>query len=285
MRGSSVALGQEETRTVRDADRERRAALRHFLRSRRARLSPGDVGLTVGGRRNTPGLRREEVAVLAGVSASWYTWLEQGRDIKVSEGVLDAVSNALNLDRTERAHLYLLAGVNPPAARQEATSEELSRLRLAVEAWQPAPAFMVDRYWNVLVSNAPARTLLGVQDTDSNYLWSFFTDGRNRSRFPHWMDVASRLVGQFRVQAVRFLDDPNFELLARRLCSASPDFDRLWARHETRTRGSRPSRCGPPPAAGRPSTTSSWGCIRGPSRCSCSICRPRSTATGPAETP
>ncbi|SOD86994.1 helix-turn-helix transcriptional regulator [Streptomyces sp. Ag109_G2-15] len=237
MRGSSVALGQEETRTVRDADRERRAALRHFLRSRRARLSPGDVGLTVGGRRNTPGLRREEVAVLAGVSASWYTWLEQGRDIKVSEGVLDAVSNALNLDRTERAHLYLLAGVNPPAARQEATSEELSRLRLAVEAWQPAPAFMVDRYWNVLVSNAPARTLLGVQDTDSNYLWSFFTDGRNRSRFPHWMDVASRLVGQFRVQAVRFLDDPNFELLARRLCSASPDFDRLWARHETRDTG------------------------------------------------
>ncbi|TGN78006.1 transcriptional regulator [Streptomyces bauhiniae] len=237
MRGSGVASVQEETRNVRDAGRERRAALRHFLRSRRARLSPGDVGLTVGGRRNTPGLRREEVAVLAGVSASWYTWLEQGRDIKVSEDVLDAVSKALNLDRTERAHLYLLAGVNPPAARQEVTPEELARLRLAVEGWQPAPAFVADRYWNVLVSNAPARTLLGVQETGSNYLWSFFTDGLNRSRYPHWLDVASRLVGQFRVQAVRFLDDPNFELLARRLCSASPDFDRLWARHETRDTG------------------------------------------------
>ncbi|MBK3565990.1 helix-turn-helix transcriptional regulator [Streptomyces sp. MBT62] len=234
---SSVALGQGETRNVRDADRERRAALRHFLRSRRARLSPGDVGLRMGGRRNTPGLRREEVAVLAGVSASWYTWLEQGRDIKVSGDVLDAVSKALNLDRTERAHLYLLAGVNPPAARQEVTSEELSRLRLAVEVWQPAPAFVVDRYWNVLVSNAPARALLGVQDMGSNYLWSFFTDGRNRSRYPHWLDVASRLVGQFRVQTVRFLDDPNFEQLARRLCSASPDFDRLWGRHETRDTG------------------------------------------------
>ncbi|MBK6014259.1 helix-turn-helix transcriptional regulator [Streptomyces sp. MBT53] len=234
---SSVALGQGETRNVRDADRERRAALRHFLRSRRARLSPGDVGLRMGGRRNTPGLRREEVAVLAGVSASWYTWLEQGRDIKVSGDVLDAVSKALNLDRTERAHLYLLAGVNPPAARQEVTPEELSRLRLAVEVWQPAPAFVVDRYWNVLVSNAPARALLGVQDMGSNYLWSFFTDGRNRSRYPHWLDVASRLVGQFRVQTVRFLDDPNFEQLARRLCSASPDFDRLWGRHETRDTG------------------------------------------------
>ncbi|MCA1217629.1 helix-turn-helix transcriptional regulator [Streptomyces sp. 8L] len=234
---SCVVVGQEEAQNVRDADRERRAALRHFLRSRRARLSPGDVGLRVGGRRNTPGLRREEVAVLAGVSASWYTWLEQGRDIKVSEDVLEAVSKALGLDRTERAHLYLLAGMNPPAARQEVSPEELCRLRLAVEVWQPAPAFVVDRYWNVLASNAPAHALLGVQEAGSNYLWSFFTDGRNRNRYPHWSDVASRLVGQFRVQAVRFLDDPDFERLARRLCSASKDFDRLWARHETRDTG------------------------------------------------
>ncbi|MEW2304713.1 helix-turn-helix transcriptional regulator [Streptomyces sp. NPDC006655] len=237
MRAGGIVRDQEKAGDTRDVDRERRAALRHFLRSRRARLSPGDVGLTAGGRRNTPGLRREEVAVLAGVSASWYTWLEQGRAIKVSQDVLDSVSKALNLDRTERAHLYLLAGVNPPAASQEVTPEEVSRLRLAVEAWQPAPAFVVDRYWNVLVSNAPARTVLGVQEGDCNYLWSFFTDARSRSRYPHWLDVAGRLVGQFRVQAVRFLDDPRFELMAGRLCSASADFERLWARHETRDTG------------------------------------------------
>ncbi|MGW4296444.1 helix-turn-helix domain-containing protein, partial [Micromonospora chersina] len=88
----------------------RQAELRAFLRSRRARLSPSDVGLPDAGRRRTPGLRREEVAVLAGVGVSWYTWLEQGRDIKVSEDVLDAVGRTLRLDPVERAHLYRLAG-------------------------------------------------------------------------------------------------------------------------------------------------------------------------------
>jgi transcriptional regulator with XRE-family HTH domain len=227
-------MDQDETRKDLDVGRVRRDALRHFLRSRRARLSPDDVGLSASGRRHTPGLRREEVAVLAGVSASWYTWLEQGRDIKVSEDVLDSVSKALNLDHTERAHLYLLAGVNPPAASHEMTADEISRFQLVVDGWRPAPAFVVDRYWNTLVCNTFARTILGVHDSDYNYLWSFFTDTRNRTRYPRWPDVARRLVGQFRVQAARFPDDPNFERLAGRLCAASPEFDQLWARHETR---------------------------------------------------
>ncbi len=235
MSAAPTTTEHEKAKDSREAHRERRhAALRHFLRSRRARLSPHDVGLSAVGRRFTPGLRREEVAVLAGVSASWYTWLEQGRNIKVSEEVLDSVSRALNLDRTERAHLYLLAGVNPPAPRQEITAEEVTRLRMAVETWTPAPAFVIDRYWNVLVSNAPARSVLGVYGVESNYLWSFFTDGGVKERFPAWQEEADRLVGRFRVQAIRFLDDPEFESLARRLCAASPDFERLWARHETR---------------------------------------------------
>jgi transcriptional regulator with XRE-family HTH domain len=226
-------MDQEKTRTKLDVDGARRSALRHFLRSRRARLTPSDVGLAAGGRRHTPGLRREEVAVLAGVSASWYTWLEQGRDIKVSEEVLDSVSRALNLDHTERAHLYLLAGVNPPTVGQEITPEEISKFELVVEGWRPAPAFVVDRYWNTLVSNTQARGVLGVHETDYNYLWSFFTDAENTRRYPGWSDMARRLVGQFRVQAARFPDDPNFEQMARRLCSESPQFDRLWAQHET----------------------------------------------------
>ncbi|MEV4500352.1 helix-turn-helix transcriptional regulator, partial [Micromonospora arborensis] len=90
----------------------RRAELRDFLRSRRERVSPADVGMPGGGRRRTPGLRREEVAVLAGVGVSWYTWLEQGRDINVSEDVLDAIGRTLRLEAVERAHLYRLAGLN-----------------------------------------------------------------------------------------------------------------------------------------------------------------------------
>src|SRR5262245_24667076 len=105
----------------------RRARLRDFLRARRARLSPADVGMPDAGRRRTPGLRREEVAVLAGVGASWYTWLEQGRDINVSDSVVDAISRALRLSQAERAYLYRLAGLNPPppdhpaCVRQDAT--------------------------------------------------------------------------------------------------------------------------------------------------------------------
>lgn len=230
-------MEQAKPRKILGVGGARRVALRQFLRSRRARLTPSDVGLAEGGRRHTPGLRREEVAVLAGVSASWYTWLEQGRDIKVSKDVLDSVSRALNLDHTEHAYLYLLAGANPPTGSPEMTTEEISRFELVVEGWRPAPAFVVDRYWNTLVSNTHAREVLGVQEADHNYLWSFFTDAQDRSRYPDWPDMARRLVGQFRVQAAHFPDDPNFEHLARRLCSASPQFDRLWAQHETRGSG------------------------------------------------
>src|SRR5688500_18144974 len=109
--GMSSANGPEGT-----SHGLRRDELRDFLRTRRARLTPRDVGMPDAGRRRTPGLRREEVAVLAGVGVSWYTWLEQGCDIKVSEDVLDAIARALRLDEAERQHLYLLAGLNPPQA-------------------------------------------------------------------------------------------------------------------------------------------------------------------------
>ncbi|MEU8911243.1 helix-turn-helix transcriptional regulator [Streptomyces mirabilis] len=220
--------------SVVDGFGRQREALRHFLRSRRARLSPDDVGLLATGRRHTPGLRREEVAVLAGVSASWYTWLEQGRDIRVSDGVLDAISHALRLDDTERVHLYRLAGTNPPqlTARGEAP-REASRLQPVVDGWLPAPAFVVDRYWNVLAANSNAQSLLGVPSHGQNYLTSFFTDPSARVRFPDWDDMAARLVGQFRVQGARFPGDAYFDMLAEELCRADEAFADLWARHET----------------------------------------------------
>jgi len=219
-----------DTRTDRP-DRQPEA-LRHFLRSRRARLSPDDVGLIAAGRRHTPGLRREEVAVLAGVSASWYTWLEQGRDIRVSEGVLDAVSGALQLDETERAHLYRLSGTNPPQPAPAAVSDDHDRLRMAVDAWSPAPAFVVDRYWSAVAANHSAETVLGVRLHGFNYLFTFFADAACRSRYRDWDDIAVRLVGQFREQAARFPRDPRFERMAKHLGTCSPRFAQLWAQHE-----------------------------------------------------
>src|SRR5262245_22949812 len=131
----------------------RRAELREFLRSRRARVSPEQAGLPDGGRRRTPGLRREEVAVLAAVGVSWYTWLEQGRDITVSAEVLDAISRVLLLDGAERAHLYRLAGLNPPAPQPAPARLAVPELQHVLDAWLPRPAYIRDRHWNFAALN------------------------------------------------------------------------------------------------------------------------------------
>src|SRR3954469_8672311 len=123
-----------------NARQRRSSEMRAFLRSRRARVTPADVGMPAGEGRRTPGLRREEVAVLAGVGVSWYTWLEQGRDINVSADVLDAIARVLRLEPAEREHLYLLADLNPP---QAAPSEGRvpDAVRRLLEGWLPRPAY------------------------------------------------------------------------------------------------------------------------------------------------
>jgi transcriptional regulator with XRE-family HTH domain len=214
------------------ARRRRREQLRDFLRTRRARLTPGDVGVAAAGRRRTPGLRREEVAALAGVGVSWYTWLEQGRDIRVSAEVLDAVGKALRLTEPERTHLYLLAGLNPPragAAHRAAVTPELLHL---LDAWLPRPAMLQDRCWNLLAVNDAARTVFGFGDTDHNCLATFFTNPRYRSMQVHWASVAPDVVAAFRADAARFPDDPGFDRVVDDLRAASPEFVELWERHD-----------------------------------------------------
>ncbi|MCP2341004.1 helix-turn-helix transcriptional regulator [Actinomadura rupiterrae] len=218
-----------------DPDERRRDALREFLRTRRARLTPGDVGMPDGGRRRTPGLRREEVAVLAGVGVSWYTWLEQGRDIKVSEDVLDAIGRALRLDGAEREHLYLLAGLNPPR-REPApalpVSPELHRL---LDAWSPRPAYVQDRHWGFQAVNDAARVVFGYGDTDLNCLVSYFTNARFRTTNTLWARNAPGVVGRFRADMARYPDDPEFARIASDLAAVSPDFAELWDRHDVST--------------------------------------------------
>ncbi|MFD0147304.1 MULTISPECIES: helix-turn-helix transcriptional regulator [unclassified Streptomyces] len=210
----------------------RREELKHFLRTRRERLGPEDVGLAPGGRRRTPGLRREEVAMLAGIGASWYTWLEQGRDIKVSEQVLDAISRTLLLDAVERDHLYRLAGMNPPRRTAADEPGDPGQLTALLEGWMPSPAYVIDRCWNIVGTNRAAELVFGFGEGDTNCLVAFFTNQAFRARHRYWAEVAPGLVSEFRRDAARYPEEPEFTRIARRLEGESPEFAALWSRYE-----------------------------------------------------
>lgn len=210
----------------------RREELREFLRSRRARLTPADVGLAPGGRRRTPGLRREEVALLAGIGVSWYTWLEQGRSITASAEVLDAISATLRLSAAERAHLHRLAGAGPESVADSDPGSVPPELRRLVEAWSPRPAILQDRHWNLLAINDGTRKVFGYGDSDRNCLVSFFTNNRYRGMYVEWSTAAPGVVTAFRADAGRYLDDPEFGRIAAELSTRVPEFAELWDRHD-----------------------------------------------------
>ncbi|MEV6772982.1 helix-turn-helix transcriptional regulator [Nocardia sp. NPDC051030] len=210
---------------------QQREQLRDFLRTRRARVTPGEVGLVTTGARRTPGLRREEVALLAGVGVSWYTWLEQGRDINVSEDILDAVSRALRLTEPERAHLFLLAG--PPRPQPGVPAATVApELRELLDSWGPRPAGLRDRHWNLLAVNAGTRWVFGHDEGDFNCLISFFTNPRFRELHSEWSAVAPDMVAAFRADAAHTPGDPAFERMITELRDASAEFDELWDRHD-----------------------------------------------------
>src|SRR3954466_12564615 len=179
----------------------RRDELAAFLRNRRERLTPNDVGIVTSGRRRTPGLRREEVAQLAGVGVTWYTWLEQSRDIAPSPQVLDAIVRTLRLDRHERTHVFRLSGVvDPPhVAGCHAVPPTIQPLLHQLE---PYPAAVVNGRYDILAYNRTYQALIGPLDElpteDRNMLWLMFTDPEVRSRMVNWEQAAGFLVATFR---------------------------------------------------------------------------------------
>jgi transcriptional regulator with XRE-family HTH domain len=209
-----------------------------YLRSRRARLHPADVGLPTGtGRRRTPGLRREEVAELSGVGLTWYTWLEQGRPIATSEQVIDALARALRLDADEHRHLRLLAGL-PAVVADPAGDHALPRLRRLVDALTPNPASLYDRHFDYLAWNAPYAQLRHDPATlpphRRNMVWMMFTDRTNRARMRQWEPAARAVLSQFRAAAARDPDDPRFADLVAALTAASPEFAEWWPDYPVR---------------------------------------------------
>lgn len=218
------------------ASPRRREQLRDFLRTRRARVTPADVGLPTAGRRRTPGLRREEVALLAGVGVSWYTWLEQGRDITVSGEILDAVAGVLWLSEPERAHLYLLAGLNPPPASGVQAIDVTVEIRRLIDGWERGPAVVRDRYWNILAFNTVAGQVFGCADgAPHNCLVTFFTSSRYRALPELWAAAAPGVVAAYRADAATARHDDEFHRVARELGAAEPEFAELWERHEVGT--------------------------------------------------
>lgn len=213
------------------AESFRRSELASFLRRRREATRPEDVGLAAGGRRRTPGLRREEVAVLAHVGVSWYTWIEQGRELSVSPAVLEAIAGALRLTSAERRYLFELAGfgISLPGHGDDVTGSA-RRLQALVDAVERRPAYGVDRYWNVLATNALARYVFGIEQ-GSNCLVDFFANAPTAARFPLREVVGPMLVAQLREQAARYAGDDGFTTIVRDLSAVSEDFRSLWDAH------------------------------------------------------
>jgi transcriptional regulator with XRE-family HTH domain len=219
---------------------QRRAELADFLRSRRAGLQPEDVGLPGCGRRRTPGLRREEVAQLAGVGTTWYTWLEQGRDVRASLEVLEALAAALRLTPAERGHLILLGRgeqAPPPPAERERVSPTVRRLIANLGS----PASLLGRRYDLLAWNDAYSAVFGdlsqLPPERRNYLWLSFMDPARRELVDDWEVPARRALAKFRVEHAKYLGDPSFDSLVGALLEASPEFRKWWPRHEVVSSG------------------------------------------------
>jgi len=216
-----------------------RDELAEFLRARREAVRPEQVGLPRGAtRRRTPGLRREEVAMLAGVSLTWYTWLEQGRRINASDDVLRAIARALRLDEAGTEHLLALAQPpgTAPESLVEAPQEAPSALVRLITSLEPAPAYVLGPRWEFLAWNAAEERLYPqlatLEPPERNLLWVLFCDPSTRDLIVDWDIHARQALAEFRAGAAALRGDPAFHQLVDTISTASPDFARWWAEHE-----------------------------------------------------
>jgi transcriptional regulator with XRE-family HTH domain len=222
----------------------RRSELGDFLRSRRERLSPATLGLPNGKRRRTAGLRREEVAELAGIGVDWYTRLEQGRSVSPSVTTIDALARALRLSKAEHGHLRALSR---QAGRRAFTPESVpATVRRVVEGLNQ-PAYLTGRRWDVLAWNAAAAELFAfdrVAQEDRNTLVSVLTNPHTRRLFGGtWEGEARRMVAEFRATHDLWAGDPAFVALLERLRDGCPEFAGWWEAHDIRGASSQEGPC------------------------------------------
>ncbi|HEY1917520.1 MAG TPA: helix-turn-helix transcriptional regulator [Streptosporangiaceae bacterium] len=239
---TQAALDRSPLATVPDGDQhstevQRRQELGAFLRSRREAITPAQVGLPQGGRRRTPGLRREEVAYLAAVGVTWYTWLEQGRDITVSGQVLEAISRVLMLDPDERSHLFTLAGGGEQEMQKECQSL-LPSIQVILDQLDPFPACVLNARFHILAFNRAYGELIvdlaALSFEARNTLLLCFTNPQWRAAIVDWEESAGRMVANLRAAMAEHVAEPAWKTLVGRLIAVSSEFAVMWERHEVR---------------------------------------------------
>ncbi|MEC0243258.1 helix-turn-helix transcriptional regulator [Paenibacillus dokdonensis] len=212
-------------------------SLGEFLRARRERLTPEEVGLPSYGRRRTLGLRREEVAQLAHISTSWYTSLEQGRVVNPSEQVLDGLSEGLRLSMDERRHLHMLAS-QTDLEKDEVDQEVSTGLERTVFALEPNPAFILGRSWDLLMWNKAAEVVFRLpvfskeMQQRPNWLRRFLTDPTLQKNNLDWEEKARVMIARFRADYVYCQHDPRFKELIEEFMQISELFRSCWLRHD-----------------------------------------------------
>ncbi|MET8545147.1 helix-turn-helix transcriptional regulator [Kitasatospora sp. NPDC004799] len=228
----------EELPTAAGGRDRRRTELARFLKACRARVTPEDVGLPPGLRRRTPGLRREEVAQLAGVGVTWYTWLEQGRPINASEQVLLAVARALRLDGTEHEHLFRLAGVSASERALPAGPELSPSIQVILDSLAPLPAAVSNTRFDVLGFNGPYRAMFGTdrmrpsRGVVFNSLWCMLTAPPCCNPCENREETLPRMVAVLRAAYGRHVGEPAWEEHVQRMSARSELFRELWERQE-----------------------------------------------------
>lgn len=220
-----------------DTSTRRRAELADFLRSRRSKLSPVQVGLPLGRRRRVRGLRREETAELAGISVTWYTWLEQGRDISISRDTIERLSTALRLEGRDREHLFLLTGNTPPLEPSPDTQQSNDLIYKTLESLNPNPAYLLNGRWDVLAWNRTAACVFTdfeqILPYERNIVWLTFDRSTAFSKlFVDWERYARCVLGNFRVDSSLHTAKPDWTELISRLAGASNKFKEWWPNHE-----------------------------------------------------
>ncbi|NGZ76533.1 helix-turn-helix transcriptional regulator [Saccharibacillus alkalitolerans] len=237
------------------SDHTHRQELGRFLRTRRLRLSPEEAGLPPNDftKRRTKGLRREEVAALAGISLPWYTSLEQGKDINVSDQVLDSLARVFRLNREERHHLRVLADPRRLALIPENNVPEVSSsLGFLLNQMPLCPAYISDSRMNVLAWNSLAFAVFGpfgtMDSRERNIIWRLFILPDYRAMFVDWQTLTAALLGHFRVMYSQHLEDPWYAEFIAEMTEKSPEFAAMWEDYEVRCASRHPQTLAHPEA-------------------------------------
>ncbi len=210
--------------------------LKDFLLTRRKRLAPEQIGLPPGEKRRTPGLRRAEVAQVAGISVDWYTWLEQGRPITVSIQVLESLAQALRLDANEREYLFFLALQQPPPERVLWRQTVSAKVQHFLNSLETSPAYVTGERWDIVAWNEAACAVFGdfgqMTTQERNAVWRMFLSPTHRQMLVDWEENARHVLAQFRASCGRFPGDPQMTELLNALMRNSPEFRAWWPDHE-----------------------------------------------------